>query len=88
MLFLQGTRDELANLPLLEGLIRQLGQRATLKVFDGADHSFRVSARQVRAGLDIRAELLDALSGWISLVMDHGQSSQTHRSTGESALES
>src|SRR5207253_2536976 len=40
MLFLQGTRDDLANLPLVEALCQQLGVRATLKLFQDADHSF------------------------------------------------
>src|SRR5437588_5462657 len=45
MLFLQGTRDDLANLPLMEKLCQQLGARATLKLFQNADHSFHVPAR-------------------------------------------
>src|SRR5438874_5097738 len=44
LLFLQGTRDDFANLPLLKGLIKQLGARATLKLFQEADHSFHVPA--------------------------------------------
>src|SRR6476646_1307100 len=42
ILFLQGTRDDFANLQLLEGLCKQLGVRATLKLFQDADHSFHV----------------------------------------------
>src|SRR5882762_9441020 len=45
MLFLQGTRDELAHLPLLEALCEQLGPGATLRLFPDADHSFHVPAR-------------------------------------------
>jgi uncharacterized protein len=41
MLFLQGTRDAFANLGLLHTVIKQLGEKATLQVFEGADHSFR-----------------------------------------------
>ena len=44
MLFLQGDRDELAELALLRGVVDTLGARATLRVFDGADHSFHVRA--------------------------------------------
>ena len=42
MLFLQGTRDQLADLTLLQPLARKLGARATLKLFEDADHSFHV----------------------------------------------
>src|SRR5690348_7883152 len=45
MLFVQGTRDELAELDLLRALIAQLSARATLHLVEGADHSFHVSAR-------------------------------------------
>src|SRR5882762_9203845 len=48
MLFLQGTRDEFADLQLLEPLCRELGVRATLKLFQDADHSFHVPARSGR----------------------------------------
>jgi len=65
MLFLQGTRDELANLQLLEALCKQLGPRATLKLFQDADHSFHVPARTGRKDSEVRAELLDALAEWI-----------------------
>jgi uncharacterized protein len=65
MLFLQGTRDELADLGLLESLTRQLGSRATLHLFEDADHSFHVPARSGRKDADVLAELLDALVQWI-----------------------
>jgi len=67
MLFLQGTRDDLANLELMEPLCKQLGVRATLKLFQDADHSFHVPARTGRKDSDVRVELLDALADWISL---------------------
>jgi hypothetical protein len=57
MLFLQGGRDALAELPLIERVAESLRPRATLEVFPRADHSFR------SAVLD---ELLDKLAGWIS----------------------
>ncbi len=41
MLFLTGDRDDLADLPLLRGVIERIGPRATIEVFGGADHSFR-----------------------------------------------
>ncbi|HEY2927839.1 alpha/beta family hydrolase [Piscinibacter sp.] len=68
MLFLQGTRDELADAPLLQSLATQLGERATLKWFEDADHSFHVPARSGRKDADVRTELLDALAHWIESV--------------------
>jgi predicted alpha/beta-hydrolase family hydrolase len=69
MLFLQGTRDDFANLPLVEALCKQLGARATLKLFQDADHSFHVPARTGRKDSDVRVELLDALADWIDNVI-------------------
>jgi predicted alpha/beta-hydrolase family hydrolase len=66
MLFLQGTRDELANLQLMLALVKQLGTRATLKLFPDADHSFHVPARTGRKDSEVRAEMLDALAEWIT----------------------
>ncbi len=68
MLFLQGTRDELADLGLVESLTRQLGARATLHLFEDADHSFHVPARSGRKDADVLAELLDALVQWIDSI--------------------
>ena len=65
MLFLQGTRDEFAELPLLNALVAKLGARATLKLFDDADHSFHVPARTGRKDSGVRAELADSLVAWI-----------------------
>jgi len=67
MLFLQGTRDELAQLDLLQPLIDCLGARATLKLLQDADHSFHVPARTGRKDAEVRAEMLDALATWIEL---------------------
>ncbi len=65
MLFLQGTRDELADLPLLRALAERLGARATLELFDEADHSFHVPARTGRKDAGVRAEMADALARWV-----------------------
>ena len=65
MLFLQGTRDELAKLELLQPLIERLGARATLKLLQDADHSFHVPARTGRKDAEVRAEMLDAFATWI-----------------------
>ncbi|MFH0342789.1 MAG: alpha/beta family hydrolase [Chromatiales bacterium] len=69
MLFVQGSRDALADLPLLEPLLKQLGARATLKVFADADHSFHVPARTGRKDSQVRAEILDAMADWIESVI-------------------
>jgi len=65
MLFLQGSRDEFATLALLEPLASALGTRATLRLFDDADHSFHVPARTGRKDSEIRTELADAIADWI-----------------------
>lgn len=66
MLFLQGTRDQLATLELIEPLCGSLGQRSTLQLFADADHSFHVPARSGRTDADVREAVLDALSAWIA----------------------
>jgi predicted alpha/beta-hydrolase family hydrolase len=65
MLFLQGTRDELANLEYLQPLVERLGSRATLQLFQDADHSFHVPARSGRKDAQVMEELLDTLAQWI-----------------------
>jgi len=69
MLFLQGTRDQLADLTLLQSLVGKLGARATLKLFHDADHSFHVPARTGRKDPEIMAEMLDALTDWIDVTV-------------------
>jgi uncharacterized protein len=69
MLFLQGTRDTLATLDQLEPVCRALGDRATLKLFEDADHSFHVPARTGRNDVQIRTEMLDALAVWIDTAL-------------------
>jgi len=65
MLFMQGTHDEFADLPLLRALVDKLGARATLKLFEDADHSFHVPARTGRKDAEIRTEMADAMAEWI-----------------------
>ena len=65
MLFLQGTRDTFADLPLVQKITGKLGSRAVLKLFPDADHSFHVPARSGRKDDEVRDELLDALAAWI-----------------------
>lgn len=64
MLFLQGTRDTLADTKLLKGVVKGLGKRATLQLYDDADHSFHVPARSGRKDADVRREMLDAFAAW------------------------
>jgi predicted alpha/beta-hydrolase family hydrolase len=70
MLFLQGTRDALASLDLLQAVVHRLGSRATLHLAEGADHSFHVPARSGRTDADVRAELLKSLAAWTASVTE------------------
>jgi len=65
MLFLQGTRDALAELDKLRPVVERLGTSATLALFQDADHSFHVPAKTGRKDPDVRREILDALAAWI-----------------------
>jgi uncharacterized protein len=65
MLFLQGTRDTLADLDLLKPLIEKLPS-ATLRMLDGADHSFHVLVRSGRTNADVGREMMEAFRGWTS----------------------
>jgi uncharacterized protein len=69
MLFLQGTRDALAELSELEPACEALEPRATLTLFQDADHSFHVPARSGRTDAAVRAEMLDALAAWVDRVI-------------------
>ena len=64
MLFLQGTRDELADLALLQALLLRLGERATLALFDDADHAFHLRARSGRTDAQTLEAMLDAMLVW------------------------
>jgi predicted alpha/beta-hydrolase family hydrolase len=68
MLFLQGTRDEFAQLDLLQPVVEQLGARATLRLFADADHSFHVPARTGRKDFAVRTEMLDVLVDWLNVL--------------------
>jgi len=62
MLFLQGTRDEFAQLDLLTGLCEKLGPRARLHLIDDGDHSFKVPKRAGRTAEQVMAELADRIA--------------------------
>jgi len=66
MLFLQGTRDTLADLALIKGVVEQLIPRATLHIEDGADHSFHVLARSGRRDAEVMEALADTAAAWIT----------------------
>ena len=65
MLFVQGTRDALADQALMKGVAKRLGSRATLAFLEGADHSFHVPAKSGRNDDQVLAQLLDTLAAWI-----------------------
>ncbi|MEO7885424.1 MAG: alpha/beta family hydrolase [Polaromonas sp.] len=65
LLFLQGTRDALADLGLITQTVASLGKRATLHVVDGADHAFHVLVRSGRTDVQVGEELLDTMAAWM-----------------------
>jgi predicted alpha/beta-hydrolase family hydrolase len=65
MLFLQGTRDALADLKLLRPILAKLGTRATLHVIEGADHSFHVLKGSGKTDKDVLKELAQSASDWM-----------------------
>lgn len=64
MLFLQGTRDDLASMELVRPVVEGLGERATLHVVEGADHGFHVLKRSGRTDGEVLEELAEVLAGW------------------------
>ena len=64
MLFLQGTRDELASLELVQPVLKDLGSLATLALFEDADHSFHVRARSGRTDPQVMSAMLDTFVEW------------------------
>jgi uncharacterized protein len=65
LLFLQGTRDALAERSRMEALVRRLGAHATLSLAEDADHSFHVPARTGRNDAQVRSALLQVLVAWM-----------------------
>jgi predicted alpha/beta-hydrolase family hydrolase len=64
MLFLQGTRDTLAEVDLLRPLCESLMPLATLHVIDGADHSFHMLKRSGKTDADVLTELVRTVASW------------------------
>ena len=69
MLFLQGTRDALAELQLLEPVVKSLGSLAGLHLVKEADHSFHVLARSGRNHREVLDEVLDAFAAWLDDIL-------------------
>ena len=64
MLFLQGTRDELADLNLLRPITTKLGSQATLHIVEGADHSFHVLKKSGKSDAEVLGELAETTASW------------------------
>ena len=64
MLFLQGTRDTLADLTLLRPVLAKLGSRATLHIIDTADHSFHVLKSSKKTDAEVLRELAETTEAW------------------------
>jgi len=65
MLFLQGTRDALADLALVQAATAPLADRATLHIVDGADHAFHVLVRSGRSDAAVLEELAETMARWM-----------------------
>lgn len=65
MLFLQGTRDDLADLGLLREVCGELGARATLREIDGANHSFALKKSSGRSDDEVRKALAAITADWL-----------------------
>jgi uncharacterized protein len=66
MLFLQGSKDTLAELDLLQGVAAGLAGRATLALFPDADHAFHVPAKTGRTDAEVLAKILDTAASWMT----------------------
>jgi hypothetical protein len=73
LLFVQGTRDDLAGLRRLRPVIKKLGARATLHVIDGADHGFDVLVRSGRTADEVKEEIAATVAGWMASVVTVGR---------------
>jgi predicted alpha/beta-hydrolase family hydrolase len=69
LLFLQGTRDEFAELKLLQPVVRRLADRATLHLIEGGDHSFHVLKRSGRNDGNVLDEIATVIADWGDRIM-------------------
>jgi predicted alpha/beta-hydrolase family hydrolase len=70
MLFLQGDRDDFADLKLLKPLVKRLGDRATLHLVEGGDHSFHVLKRSGRTDTEVMGELVGRIADWAGRLVE------------------
>ena len=68
MLFMQGTRDTLAEVTLIEPVVTSLCPSASLHLVREADHSFHVLARSGRNDREVMTEILDAFADWVATI--------------------
>jgi hypothetical protein len=66
LLFVQGTRDELADLSLLRPVVAALGRRARLHLVEGADHGFDVLVRSGRTQAEVLEEIATTIATWMA----------------------
>jgi predicted alpha/beta-hydrolase family hydrolase len=66
MLFLQGSRDKLADLALMRGCVADVGHLAHLHVVQGADHAFQVLVRSGRTYTNVLDELATSIAAWVA----------------------
>ncbi len=77
MLFIQGTRDKLAEPALIERVVKTLGENASLHEIAGADHSLHVPLRSGRRDADVLNEALDSLLAWLTSIAVTGRVSKS-----------
>jgi uncharacterized protein len=82
LLFVQGTRDDLAALPRLRPVVARLGRRARLHVVAHADHGFDVLVRSGRAKADVIEEIAGAVAAWMARVAPGGRSGTVRKKSG------
>jgi len=70
MLFLQGDRDDFADLKLLKPVLEGLGDRATLHLVEGGDHSFKVLKRSGKTEADVMGELVGTIADWTGRLVE------------------
>jgi predicted alpha/beta-hydrolase family hydrolase len=69
MLFLQGTRDKLADLSLLRPICAKLGSRATLHIIETADHSFHVLKSSGKTDAEVMREMARTVGDWTDKII-------------------
>jgi len=79
MLFVQGSRDDLADISLLRPMLCGLGERASLHLIDDADHSFHVPAKSGKRDADVLAAALDAVAAWMRAQTDAASATPRRR---------